>query len=39
VVIAQEEDSADGDCSSRAYPTYSTTPLDTTGALTTPVFT
>lgn len=28
----------DGDCSERAYPTYSTVPLDSTGALTLPDF-
>lgn len=36
VFIELHEKNTDGDCSQRAFPTYSTTPADATGGLTTP---
>ena len=38
VFIELPASNTDGDCSERAYPTYSQEPLDATGALTTPNF-
>ena len=38
VFVELPEKNTDGDCSERAYPTYSQEPLDATGGLTTPDF-
>ncbi|XP_043191780.1 cell migration-inducing and hyaluronan-binding protein-like [Amphibalanus amphitrite] len=39
VLVVLPSSNTDGDCSGRAYPAYSTEPLDSTGGLTTPDFT